>query len=113
MEMLMEYHLLFMVMSFCLLVISILFLIEDNTKEKTMFAMLLCGINIVLCTVCYLGFFGIGILTIQNGVFTIEIYPGMYPIFGFFWLLYWVNIVFVFYCYYKWVNNPLDADFSE
>lgn len=113
MEMILDYHIVFMVMSFLLFLVCVVFLVEHPSREKVMFTMLLCGFNIVLTSLCFLGFFGIGVFTIQNGEFIVEIYPGMYPVFGIFWLLYWINIILLFYCWWKFMRNPLELDQSE
>ena len=107
MEILQDYHILFIAISFMLLIITITFLFVNNTKEKTIAAMIMSGINYIICIFNSFGFFRIGIVGyIGDGTISVNEYIEMYPVFAIFLLLYWVNVVFLFYCYWLWVRNP-------
>jgi len=107
MEVLMDYHLVFMGMSFILLLFTIVLLIVDNTKEKTMFAMILAGINYLLTLICSLGFFAIGIIGYSpDGTITINANHDMFAFYLVFFLLHIFQIVLIIYCYWKWVQDP-------
>jgi len=61
--MLMDYHIFFMAMSFCLLIFTVyLIFLDEKTKQGIMAAMFLCGFNWLLCLTISFGFFGIGII---------------------------------------------------
>jgi hypothetical protein len=101
--MLMDYHLVFIVLAFLLLLVSITFIFVDTTPQKIIAAMLLSGINTTLCTINYLSFFGIGIIGYTStGAIDVTTYGDMYPVFMFFFGLYWVNVILIFYCWYKY-----------
>jgi hypothetical protein len=102
---LMDYHLVFIVMAFVMLLLTIFFLFDGNTPEKTIAALIICAINSMLCMINYISFFGIGIIgyTSEGGV-DVTTYADMYPLFMYFFGLYWVNIIFIFYCWYKHTN---------
>jgi hypothetical protein len=100
---LMDYHLVFIVMSFVMLMISLMFLFDNNTPEKTIAALIICGINSILCMINYLSFYGIGLVgyDITTGAASVTTYPDMYPLFMYFFGWYWINIILIFYCWYK------------
>lgn len=105
----MDYHLFFMAVSFCLLFLTVFLLFIDNTKEKTMAGAVIAGINYLVCMICSFGFFGIGIIGIDGvGSAVITAHHDMMVFYSFFFMLYWLNIVFIFYCYWLWVRNPWD-----
>ena len=107
MEMIMEYHLVFIVISVIFLLYAFRLLFQENTKENTIAAVIICAMNYVLCMINSYGFFGIGIIGIDSdGVAVITANHDMYSIYAFFFMLYWVNIVFIFYAYWLWVRNP-------
>lgn len=107
MEMLMDYHLVFIVIAFMLLLFTVLLLVVDNTKEKTIFAMILSGVNYLICLINSLGFFAIGIIGYSSdGTVTINPNYDMYGLYAIFFLLHMVNIVLIYYCYWLWVRNP-------
>lgn len=100
---LMDYHLVFIVMAFLLLILTITFIFVDTTPQKIIAAMIMAGINTSLCVINYLSFFGIGIIGYTSaGDVNVVGYDEMYPLFLFFFVLYWINIIFIFYCWYKY-----------
>lgn len=107
MEILQDYHLLFIGVSFAMLFISILFLFVNNTKEKMFGALILCGLNYVLCIFNSYGFFRIGIVGYSADTsIVVNAYEEMFPVYAVFFLLYWINILLIFYCWWLWVRNP-------
>jgi hypothetical protein len=107
MEVIMDYHLFFMAVAWGLFIFTIVLLFINNTKEQTIAAMILCGLNYVICMICSLGFFGIGIPGIDSsGNAVITAHHDMMAFYTIFFLLYWINIVFLFYCYWMWTRNP-------
>jgi len=103
MEILADYHLLFIAIAFVMLFITIFLIIDDPTKERLLFAAILAGINYVICLLISLGFFGIGIVGYTtSGTTPVSQYLDMYPIYALFFFLHIVNVVLIYYCYYKW-----------
>jgi len=104
--MLEEYHLLFIIITFILLLYSIELLFRENTPRSTIAAMIVCGINSMLCVINYLSFFGIGIIGyIADGTIEVNTYADMYNMFMFFFGMYWINMVFIFYGWYKFAYH--------
>ena len=101
-----DYHILFIGMAFILMIITVFLLFVDNTKEKTIAAMLFAGINYIFCIVNSMGFFAIdfyGFTT--NGILVHNPSAGLFRLFAIFFLLVFVNIALLFYCWYLWVNE--------
>jgi len=106
MEMLMDYHLLFIVIAIMLLILTIFFIFLENTKHSTIAAMLLAGVNYLLCLIVSFGFFSIGLLGADPmGIVSATAYHEMYALYGFFFLLHFLNIILIFYCYYLWAKD--------
>ncbi len=112
MEILMDYHILFIVLSFCLLFISVfLIFIDKKTKEGLMAAIFLCGLNWVLCILNSLGFFGIGLIGYNtDGTTSVTMYTDMFPLFAIFFVLQYANVVLIFMCWYYWAKKAWDID---
>jgi len=105
---LMDYHLVFIVLSFVMLLFTIFFLFDDNTPQKTIAAFIMCALNSVLCLINYLSFFGIGLIGYNaEGTLDVTTYGDMYPLFMYFFGIYWVNILFIFYCWYKYTGQTV------
>jgi len=74
--------------------------------------MIVCGINTTVCTINYLGFFGIGIVGyLSSGAIDVTTYADMYHYFIFFFGMYWINVILIFYCWYRntytvWTKGP-------
>lgn len=105
-----DYHFIFIAMSFILLLVVVVFLFVDNTKEKTIAAMLLAGINYLFCMINSFAFFSVDFYAFTTGGTLVHNpSPEMYPLFAIFFLFVMINIVFLFYCYYLWVRNPWEV----
>ena len=104
--MLVQYHLLFIASSFILLLISIYLLFLDKTKQGGIAALILIGLNLAICEMNYLVFFGIDLIGYTcEGTAVITKYPDMYMFFSFFFLMFWLNVALVYYCIYKQTHN--------
>lgn len=111
MEVLMEYHLVFMAMSFILLLFTIVLLIVDNTKQKTMFAMILAGLNYLLTLISSFGFFSIGIIGYSpDGSITINANHDMFAFYTIFFLLHLFQVVLIWYCIYLYAKDIWNID---
>lgn len=109
--MLMDYHLVFIVLSIFIFVTSILILFILENKERIYGALILVGLNLVLCQINYLGFFGIDLLGFTSaGVAETTIYSDMYPYFSFFFMLFWFNVVLIYYIVYRHIHGMWEIE---
>ena len=110
--MLMDYHIFFMAMSFCLLIFTVyLIFLDEKTKQGIMAAMFLCGFNWLLCLTISFGFFGIGIIGYgTDGSIEITPYADMFYVFAIFFMLQFANVVLMFLCFYHWTRKAWDLD---
>ena len=100
--MLMEYHIVFIIIAFILLIYALELLFHEDNPKSAIAAMIVCGINSTLCVINYLSFFGIGLVGfLSDGSTDVTMYNDMYPLFMFFFGLYWINVILIFYCWYK------------
>lgn len=100
--MLMEYHIVFIIISFIMLFYVFELLFREDNPRSTIAAMIMCGINTTICVINYLSFFGIGIVGyLSDGTVEVNTFGEMYPLFVFFFGMYWINIILIFYCWYK------------
>ena len=101
--MLMEYHIVFIIIAFILLLYAFELIFRENKPRSVIAAMIICGINTTLCVINYLSFFGIGLMGyVSDGTVDVTTYYDMYPLFMFFFGLYWINVILIFYCWYKY-----------
>ena len=99
----MDYHILFIVISFVLLLYVFELIFYENNARSVIAAMLICAINSILCVIIYLSFFGIGIVGYDtSGAVDVTTYSDMYPLFMFFFGMYWINVILIFYCWYRY-----------
>lgn len=104
--MLMQYHIVFIIITFLMLFYSIELLFRENTPKNTIAAMIICAINGMLCVINYLSFFGIGIIGyIDDGTINVNTYHEMYSLFIFFFGMYWINMIFIIYGWYKFAYH--------
>lgn len=97
---LMDYHLIFILMSFFLLVLTIITLFSDkNRRQEWVIPMAFASINMCLCVICMLGFFSIDLIgmDLTTGDVTLTQSGDMWGYYIFYYVLIWVNTVFIFY----------------
>lgn len=111
---LMDYHLLFITLSFILFIITILLLFIDPTVEKTSAGLIIIMMNFVLCIFCSMSFYGLA-LTGQDSAGNV-IYTHFYDMqtfsFIFIGLLY-INVMLVIYCGYLFWKKPWEEFYQE
>lgn len=108
----MEYHLLFIGISFCLLFVTVyLVLIDKTTKEGLMAAMFFDSLNWLFTYIICLGFFGIDVIgyTTSGGV-EVNTLADNYYLFAIFFLLQFACVGLMYLCIYKWVKKAWDID---
>lgn len=107
MEVLMEYHMLFMAMAFCLFILTLFLLFYDPSKERVIAAMIVIGFNLNLCWINALSFFAINIYGFDtSGVLVTNAYHDMYMFFAVFFGLFFTNVALLFYCPYLIGKQP-------
>lgn len=84
---------------------TLLLFIIDESKQSTIAAALFAAINIVICEIVYLGFFGIQIVAYDvNSGFEVYTHTDMYPIYAFFFVIMFLNIIFLWFCWKRWME---------
>jgi len=107
--MIMNYHLVFIILSVLLLLMTMIFIWFMDEKERLYPALLLIGLNIVLSQIIFMGFFGIDIIGyVSDGSVVLNPTAEMFPYFTFFWVIYFINIVLIYYCWNKHTRQLLD-----
>ena len=93
--MLAGYHMLFLAASLIGIVITLIFLfVLEKTKLRLLGASILIGINLGLCQISWLGFFGVEFIAIDsNNNFLVYTYPDMYGLYAFSFFLWIINII--------------------
>lgn len=105
--MLMDYHILFLVMTFILFIISIFLLFIETNFEKAVAAFILIIFNFVLCGIVSLGFGAIDVYGYDStGALVANVYSDMYYFIIVFWILGYINIMLLFYCVYLFYRKP-------
>jgi len=107
MEMPIDYHLIFMIMSFIIFIISLFLLFIETTLEKTVAANILIMFNIILCIIVSLSFGAIDMYGYDStGAVVHNVYSELYPFIYLYWVLGYVNIMLLFYCAYHYYKKP-------
>ena len=77
--MIMDYHIMFIGISFFLFILTVLLLFYlEQTKENIIAAWIFAALNMLICQIIYLGFFGIGIIGYTpTGGITLNMVPNM------------------------------------
>jgi len=114
MEFAIDYHILFMVMSFMMLVISILLLFLETTFEKAVAANIFIIFNFVLCLLVSFGFGAIDFYSFDsNGELVHNVSASMYPFIYIYWVMAYVNLTLLFYCAYIYLKKPWEQYETE
>lgn len=103
----MDYHLLFLAMSFVVFIITIFLLFMDTNLEKAVAGMILCAFNMVLNLLCAYIFSAVdlyGFDTSGNVVHNVE--GGMYPMSFIYVVLIYLNIMLMVYASYLFIRKP-------
>lgn len=114
MEILMDYHLVFIVIAFVLLLITILFLFIEPIYGKVIAGMLLAGINYLICLINSFAFFRIGLVGYTGeGVSIVTSSSVMEVFFVIFFLLHFLNIALIFYASLLLMRKPWEVDLPK
>jgi len=110
MEIPIDYHLIFIMMSFIFFILIMFLIFIDNDFNKTVAAFILSMFNSVLCIISALSFFSINIFT-TDAAGTLVSNPyhdlGIFSIV--FVILFYINILLVIYCIYLFYKRPWEV----
>lgn len=107
MEVPLDYHILFIAMSFIVFIITIFLLFIDTTFEKTVGAFILCGFNILLNLIVAFIFSGVDIYGFDsNGNVVHNISSSMHPLAVVYMSMIFINTMLMLYCSYIFIKKP-------
>lgn len=105
----MDYHLLFLVMNFVLLFVSILLLFLDTTMEKATAAMIFIMINMILTIIVALIFGAVDVYGYDSdGNIVHNIISDLYPFIYVYWTIFYINLMLLVYGIYVFIKKPWD-----
>ena len=114
MEVLMEYHLIFIIVAFVIFLITMFLLFIEPKFETTVASFIFIMFNMLICIINSLSFFGIGIYGMDGtGTIVMEAYHGMGIFSIIFLILFYINFLLLFYCIYLFYKKPWKVVMSE
>ena len=103
----MDYHILFLAMSFIVFIITIFLLFIDTNFEKAVGAMILCLFNLVLNMLVGYIFNAVDIYGYDStGAVVHNIEASMNPLAYLYVIMAWINIMLMVYCGYLFIRKP-------
>jgi len=103
----MDYHILFLAMSFVIFIITIFLFFVDVTLEKAVGGFILCMFNMVLCIVCGFLFTAIDIYGYDtSGNIVHNIHSGMHLLSYIYVIFFYVNMMLMVYGVYIFYKKP-------
>lgn len=110
----MDYHLLFLAVSFVVFLLTIFLIFIDATFEKTVGAMILCAFNLVLNFLCALLFSAVDIFGFNaSGEVVHNVQYSMHTMSVIFVGLMFLNIMLMVYCVYLFIRKPWTEVFGD
>ena len=100
-----DYHLIFIVICFIMLIFQIYFIFIEGDKKTIIGGGILSAINWGIAFICWLSFFGVGIPGVDSsGEVSVTVYSGMHSYFIMFFALQWINFAFIIAAWYIWMG---------
>jgi len=107
MEIPIDYHILFLVMSFVLFILTIFLLFIEVTFQKAIAANILIMFSIIINFIVAYGFSAIDLYSWDSsGNVVHNVYSNMHPFIQIYWAFVWINISMIFYCVYIYLKKP-------
>jgi len=108
MEFLVDYHIIFLVMSFIIFIITVVLLFDDDiTIVRNVGANILILFNMVVNLIVSQGFGAIDVYGYDSdGVLVHNVSPSMYPFVYIYWIFFYINLMLLFYCVYIYFKKP-------
>lgn len=114
MEVPIDYHILFLAMSFILFVISIFLIFVDTSLEKAVGATILIMFNMVLCIIVGYVFAAVDLYSYDSsGALVHNVYSGMHYLSYIYLVLFYVNILLMVYCAYLFIRKPWSEVYGD
>ena len=103
---LMDYHLIFMLLTFMLFFGSIVLIWLMNTKQACIVAIFFLGFNQMFCIMTMIGFFSITYIAYDSttGLNVVNNYTSMYMFYMVFFAMLWLNGLMLFISIYKYMR---------
>jgi hypothetical protein len=113
--MLIDYHLIFMLLTLMLFFGSIFLIWLVNTKHSCIVASLLLSANLMFCMITIMGFLGIDYFGFDSttGLTTVNVYQDMYMFAIVFEAILWLNGGMLFISIYKYTRIVLNEKMKE
>ena len=109
-----DYHILFLAMSFIIFILTIILLFVEASFEKAVGAFILCCFNIVLCLLCAFIFSAVDLYGFDTTGATVHnIYGGMNILSIIYVVLIYINILLMVYCGYLFIRKPWEEMFED
>jgi len=103
----MDYHLIFIILSILIFIITLMLLFIEPSVEQTTAALILIMFNIVLCIYCALSFYGINLPGYDSaGTMVANTTHDMETFSFLFVLLFYINVMLTVYCGYLYMRKP-------
>lgn len=110
MEIPIDYHIIFIMMSFIFFILIMFLIFIDNDFNKTVAAFILSMFNSVLCIISALSFFSINIFTVDaTGTLVSNPYHDLGIFSIVFVILFYINILLVIFCIYLFYKKPWEV----
>ena len=107
MEVPIDYHILFLAMTFIMFIITIFLLFMETTLEKAVAANILIMFNFVLCMIEAYVFSAVDLYAFDTeGALVHNVYSGMHYFSWLFVVLGYINIMLLVYCVYLYIKKP-------
>jgi len=109
-----EYHILFLVMSFVIFIITIFLIFVETTLEKAVGAWVLIMFNLVLCILCGYIFAAVDLYGYDSaGAVVHNIESSMHYLSYIYLVLFYVNFMLLVYCAYLFIRKPWTEVFGD
>ena len=107
MEIPIDYHIMFLVMSFVLIILTIFLLFVEVTFQKAIAANIFIMFSIILNFIVAYGFSAIDLYSWDStGNVVHNVYSNMHPFILIYYAFVWINIALLFYCGYIYITKP-------
>jgi len=114
MEIPIDYHILFLAMSFILFIIAGFLMFVDATFEKAILAFIFCMFNIILNFLNAFIFSAVDMPGYDTtGAIVHNVYGGMHPLSFIFVIMMYINVLFMVYCVYLFIKKPWTEIFGD
>jgi len=114
MEIPIDYHILFLAVSFLLFILAGFLMFIDTTLEKAILAFIFCMFNVILNFLNAFIFSAVDLYGFDTtGAVVHNVYGGMHPLSFIFVVMMYINILFMVYCVYLFIRKPWTDVFGD